>query len=113
MTLFKPYLDTVVRIFTEFEELDIYGRHEWLYERYSEFRKMTKVLLKQVLRGDSGGIDWFDTILTLSNLVGNFNLSIEPAVQSLEAGDGENKGKDEEKQEGEDKAEKAECNGES
>ena len=45
MTLFKPYLDTVVRIFTEFEELDICGRHEWLYERYSEFRKMTKVLL--------------------------------------------------------------------
>ena len=78
LTLFKPYLDTVVRIFTEFEDLDICGRHEWLYERYSEFRKMTKILLKQVLRGDNGGIDWFDTILTLSNLVGNFNLSVEP-----------------------------------
>ena len=113
MTLFKPYLDTVVRIFMEFEELDIYGRHEWLYERYSEFRKMTKILLKQVLRGDSGGIDWFDTILTLSNLVGNFNLSIEPAVQRLEAGDDEGKGEVEEKQDDEDKIEKAKSNSES
>ena len=97
----------------EFEELDIYGRHEWLYERYSEFRKMTKILLKQVLRGDSGGIDWFDTILTLSNLVGNFNLSIEPAVQRLEAGDDEGKGEVEEKQDDEDKIEKAKSNSES
>ena len=97
----------------EFEELDIYGRHEWLYERYSEFRKMTKILLKQVLRGDSGGIDWFDTILTLSNLVGNFNLSIEPAVQRLEVGDDEGKGEVEEKQDDEDKIEKAKSNSES
>ena len=67
----------------EFSELEISGRHEWLYERYSEFRKMTKVLLKQVLRGDNGGIDWFDTILTLGNLVGNFNLAT--TVDQVEA----------------------------
>ena len=42
---------------------------------------MTKILLKQVLRGDNGGIDWFDAILTLSTLVNNFNLSIEPTEQ--------------------------------
>ena len=61
--------------------MGILGRQEWLYERYSEFRKMTKILLKQVLRGDNGGIDWFDAILTLSTLVNNFNLSIEPTEQ--------------------------------
>lgn len=79
LALLKPYLDTVTQIFTEFTELGIEGRNEWLYDRYSEFRKMTKILLKQVLRSDCGGLDWFDAILTLSNLVGNFNLSIEPA----------------------------------
>ena len=50
MSLLRPYLDTVTRIYSEFEELDVAGRQEWLYERYSELRKLTKVLLQQVHR---------------------------------------------------------------
>ena len=45
MSLLRPFLDTVTRIYSEFEELDVEGRQEWLYERYSELRKLTKVLL--------------------------------------------------------------------
>ena len=43
--LMRPYLDTITRIYTEFEELGIGERQDWLYERYSEFRKLAKVLL--------------------------------------------------------------------
>lgn len=43
--LMRPYLDMITRIFTEIEGLKITGRHDWLYERYSEFRKLAKVLL--------------------------------------------------------------------
>ena len=51
LSLFRPFLDTVTRIYTEFEELGIALRQDWLYERYNEFRKLTKVLLNQVLQG--------------------------------------------------------------
>lgn len=79
----------MTRIYAEFEELGIELRTEWLLERYSEFRKLTKVLLAQVLQSSlapasaslsdrSGKIDWFDTILTLNNLVVNFNLALAP-----------------------------------
>lgn len=44
--LMRPFLDTITRIYTEFEELGIIERHDWLYERYSEFRKLAKVLLQ-------------------------------------------------------------------
>eukprot|EP00354_Favella_ehrenbergii_P005857 CAMPEP_0170473760 /NCGR_PEP_ID=MMETSP0123-20130129/15616_1 /TAXON_ID=182087 /ORGANISM="Favella ehrenbergii, Strain Fehren 1" /LENGTH=235 /DNA_ID=CAMNT_0010743003 /DNA_START=719 /DNA_END=1422 /DNA_ORIENTATION=- len=81
--LLRPYLDTVTRIYTEFEEIGISGRQDWLYERYSELRKLAKVLLSQVLKGTistrtptSAQLNWFDTILTLNNLVTNFNLAI-------------------------------------
>ena len=43
--LMRPYLDTITRIYTEFEDLGIGERQDWLYERYSEFRKLAKVLL--------------------------------------------------------------------
>ena len=43
--LLKPYLDTVTRVYNELEELGVELREEWLYERYSEFRKLAKVLL--------------------------------------------------------------------
>ena len=46
LSLLRPYLDTVTRIYSEFEELEVAGRQEWLYERYSELRKITKVLLQ-------------------------------------------------------------------
>lgn len=79
----------MTRIYAEFEELGIELRTEWLLERYSEFRKLTKVLLTQVLQSSlapasaamssrDGQIDWFDTILTLNNLVVNFNLALAP-----------------------------------
>ena len=45
LSLLRPFLDTVTRIYGEFEELEVEGRQEWLYERYSELRKLTKVLL--------------------------------------------------------------------
>lgn len=45
LSLLRPFLDTVTRIYSEFEELQVEGRQEWLYERYSELRKLTKVLL--------------------------------------------------------------------
>ena len=83
LSLFKPFLDTVTRIYQEFEELEIKQRQDWLHERYAEFRKMTKILLAKVLQDTQGAgrrssakLDWFDTILTLNNLIVNFNLSL-------------------------------------
>ena len=46
--LLKPYLDSTMLIFKEFTELGIAEADclDWLYDRYSEVRKLVKTLLK-------------------------------------------------------------------
>ncbi len=46
--LLKPYLDSTMLIFKEFSELEIAEEDclDWLYDRYSEVRKIVKALLK-------------------------------------------------------------------
>ena len=68
--------------------MKIRNRDDWLYERYSEFRKLIKVLLNQIEQGsfatvvgtqaNATRLDWFDTMLTLNNLVSTFNLALSP-----------------------------------
>ena len=59
-------------------------RESWLYERYSEFRKLVKVLIQQinkknsdadVIQSNKDGLNWFDSILSLESMVKSFNLS--------------------------------------
>ena len=46
--LLKPYLDSSMMIFKEFNDLGIPKEDciDWLYDRYSEVRKLVKALLK-------------------------------------------------------------------
>ena len=46
--LLKVFMDDCVCIYREFQQLDIPGREQWLYDRYSEVRKMVKVQLKEI-----------------------------------------------------------------
>lgn len=76
LPLLKPLLDTTTLIFREFEELQICHREDWLYERYSEIRKLVKLIFKR--DGAVGSLEtWFDEIITLDQLVNNFNLTLQ------------------------------------
>ena len=74
LTLLKPFLDTTTLIYCELEDHRVEKREEWLYERYSELRKLVKII---VGHSDEGGhLNWLDTMFTLDSLVSNFNLSL-------------------------------------
>ena len=82
--LLKPFLDTVTCIFREFEDLSILNRKQWLYERYTEFRKIVKILISQVQKldetscngtGELEKMSWFDCVVSLVNMTQSFNLS--------------------------------------
>ena len=45
IAILKPYLDTVTRIYAELDDLKVTNREDWLYERYSELRKLAKIVL--------------------------------------------------------------------
>jgi len=46
--LLKPYLDSTMLIYTELGELGVPSSdyNDWLYDRYSEVRKLVKACLK-------------------------------------------------------------------
>ncbi len=41
-------MDDCVYIYKEFEELNLPGKDEWLFDRYGDIRKMIKVQLKEI-----------------------------------------------------------------
>ena len=64
--------------------MKVKDRESWLYERYSEFRKLVKVLTQQInkknsesdtVQSNKEGLNWFDSILSLESMVKSFNLS--------------------------------------
>jgi hypothetical protein len=85
--LIKPYLDSTMLIFKEFNDLGIPKEDcvEWLYDRYSEVRKLIKAVLKpanqsaktKTSKPDNLGID---TLQTLDQLVRNCTLNLQSAA---------------------------------
>ena len=73
--MIKPFLDTTTLIFHELQDLEIDDRDEWLYERYTELRKLVKIIVSQAKCCSQDNTNWADTLLMLDSQVKNFNLS--------------------------------------
>ena len=93
--LLKPYLDSTMLIFKEFTEIGVPADdcHDWLYERYSEVRKLIKAALKPAnissrgkskkdIRTSTDALaQCFDSLQTIDQLVQNSVLNFRSAAQ--------------------------------
>lgn len=88
--LLKPYLDSAMLIFKEFNDLGVPKEEciDWLYDRYSEVRKLIKALLKPAnqsaktkVKSDPKDPVGFDTLCTLDQLVRNSTLNFQSAAE--------------------------------
>lgn len=52
-------------IFIEFRDLNVEAE-DWLYDRYSEIRKLSKAWLKMLPKSDG---QWLDPLVTLDQLI--------------------------------------------
>jgi hypothetical protein len=66
-------------IFIEFRDLNI-DAEDWLYDRYSEIRKLSKAWLKMLPITDT---QWLDPLVTLDQLIQNFTNQIHQINKDL------------------------------
>ena len=66
-------------IFIEFKDLNI-DAEDWLYDRYSEIRKLSKAWLKMLPITDT---QWLDPLVTLDQLIQNFTNQIHQINKDL------------------------------
>ncbi len=66
-------------IFIEFKDLNI-DAEDWLYDRYSEIRKLSKAWLKMLPITDT---QWLDPLVTLDQLIQNFTNQIRQINNDL------------------------------
>jgi hypothetical protein len=66
-------------IFIEFRDLNI-DAEDWLYDRYSEIRKLSKAWLKMLPITDT---QWLDPLVTLDQLIQNFTNQIRQINKDL------------------------------